>query len=150
MQTKLPGIESEAKTQPIIQTYLKIQKAFPSEANYAMVVVKAKDIDAPKVQDAIAKLKPASVDVNPKHTVAILNVGLPGSGVNEAAMQGMERLRETTVPAAFDKAGGDVTAAVTGEAPATADFNHVMKTKTPIVFAFVLGLTFLLTASPSR
>jgi uncharacterized membrane protein YdfJ with MMPL/SSD domain len=144
MQTKLPGIESESKSQPIIQTYLKVQKAFPSEANYAMVVVKAKDVDAPQVQKAIAGLKPASVDVNPKHDVAIVNVGLPGSGVNDAAMKGMKELRETTVPAAFDKLGGGVTAAVTGEAAATADFSETMKTKTPIVFAFVLGLSFLL------
>jgi uncharacterized membrane protein YdfJ with MMPL/SSD domain len=143
MQTKLPGIESEAKSQPIIQTYLKIQKAFPSEANYAMVVVKAKDIDAPKVQDAIAKLKPAAVEINPKHTVAIVNVGLPGSGVNEAAMNGMHHLRDSTIPAAFSKLD-DVDVAVTGEAAATADFSATMKSKTPIVFAFVLGLSFLL------
>ena len=143
MQTKLPGIESEAKSQPIIQTYLKIQKAFPSEANYAMVVVKAKNIDAPKVQDAIAKLNPAAVEINPKHTVAIVNVGLPGSGVNEAAMKGMHHLRDSTVPAAFSKLDG-VDVAVTGEAAATADFSATMKSKTPIVFAFVLGLSFLL------
>jgi RND superfamily putative drug exporter len=144
MQTKLPGIESEAKSQPIIQTYMKVQKAFPSEANYAMVVVKAKNIDAPQVQSAIAKLDPAAVDINPKHTVAVVNVGLPGSGVDEAAMKGLERLRETTIPAAFDQLGGNVTASVTGEAAATADFSQTMKTKTPIVFAFVLGLSFLL------
>jgi RND superfamily putative drug exporter len=143
MQTKLPGIESEAKSQPIIQTYLKIQEAFPSEANYAMVVVKAADIDAPKVQEAIAKLNPAAVDVNPKHTVAVVNVGLPGSGVNEAAMKGMHHLRDTTVPAAFRGVDG-VTVAVSGEAAATADFSATMKSKTPIVFAFVLGLSFLL------
>ncbi|WP_028063678.1 MMPL family transporter [Solirubrobacter soli] len=143
MQTKLPGIESEAKSQPIVQTYLKVQKAFPSEANYAMVVVKASDVDAKPVQAAIAKLDPANVEVNPNHTVAIVNVGLPGSGVNDAAMKGTERLRETTVPAAFKGVDG-VTTAVTGEAAATADFNSVMKSKTPIVFAFVLGLAFLL------
>ena len=143
MQTKLPGIESEASSQPIIQTYLKIQKAFPSEANYAMVVVQAKNIDAPKVQDAIAKLNPAAVEINPKHTVAIVNVGLPGSGVNEAAMKGMHHLRDSTVPAAFGKLDG-VDVAVTGEAAATADFSATMKSKTPIVFAFVLGLSFLL------
>src|SRR4051794_37213179 len=144
MQTKLPGIESEAKSQPIIQTYMKVQKAFPSEANYAMVVVKAKNVDSPEVKAAIAKLEPASVDVNPKHTVAIANVGLPGSGVDNAAMKGLHHLRDTTVPAAFDKLGGGVTAAVTGEAAATADFSQTMKSKTPIVFAFVLGLSFLL------
>src|SRR4029079_13232515 len=97
-RAKCPATEPEPRSQPIIQTYQKVQKAFPSEANYAMVVVKAKNIDAPGVQSAIAKLNPADVDINPKHTVAVVNVGLPGSGVDDAAMQGLEHLRETTIP----------------------------------------------------
>jgi uncharacterized membrane protein YdfJ with MMPL/SSD domain len=149
MQTKLPGIESYDKSQPVIQTYLKVQKAFPAEADYATVVVKAADVNAPQVKTAIAQLHPAEVDVNPDHTVARVNVGLPGSGVNDAAMQGLKHLREDTIPAAFDKLG-DVSADVTGGAAATADFNQVMKSKTPIVFAFVLGLAFLLMLATFR
>jgi uncharacterized membrane protein YdfJ with MMPL/SSD domain len=150
MQTKLPGIESYDKTQPTIQTYMKVQKAFPTEADYATVVVKAADVNAPKVKSAIAQLHPADIDINPGHTVARVNVGLPGSGVNDAAMAGLAKLRDTTIPAAFAKTGDGVSADVTGGAAATADFNQVMKSKTPIVFAFVLGLAFLLMLATFR
>ncbi len=149
MQTKLPGVESSDKSQPVIQTYLKVQKAFPAEADYATVVVKAADVNAPQVQKAIAGLKPAEVDINPDHTVASVNVALAGSGVNDEAMRSLEQLREDKIPAAFDGLN-DVTADVTGNAAATADFNQVMKERTPIVFAFVLGLAFLLMLATFR
>ncbi len=149
MQTKLPGIESMDKSQPVIQTYLKVQKAFPAEADFATVVVKAADVNAPEVKTAIAKLDPANVEINPDHTVARVDVGLPGSGVDDAAMKGLAELRETTIPAAFAQVGG-TTADVTGAAAATADFNQVMHSRTPIVFAFVLGLAFLLMLATFR
>jgi RND superfamily putative drug exporter len=148
MQTKLPGIESYDKSQPVIQTYEKVQKAFPAEADYAVVVVKAGDVGAPKVEQAINRLKPASVEINPDHTVAVANVALQGSGVDDAAMRSMHHLRDTAVPTAF--AGVDATVKVSGAAAATADFSDVMKTKTPIVFAFVLGLAFLLMLATFR
>jgi uncharacterized membrane protein YdfJ with MMPL/SSD domain len=150
MQTKLPGIESYDKSEPTIQTYLKVQKAFPAEADYATVVVKAADVRAPQVKTAIAKLHPAEVDINPNHTVARVDVGLPGSGVNDAAMNGLAHLRDDTIPAAFSTLDGKASADVTGIAASTADFNKVMKSKTPIVFAFVLGLAFLLMLATFR
>ena len=39
---------------------------------------------------------------------------------------------------------------MTGEAAGRADFNQVMKSKTPLVFAFVLGLSFLLLLATFR
>jgi uncharacterized membrane protein YdfJ with MMPL/SSD domain len=150
MQTKLPGIESYDKSEPTIQTYLKVQKAFPAEADYATVVVKAADVRAPQIKTAINRLHPAEVDINPDHTVARVNVGLPGSGVNDAAMNGLAHLRQDTIPAAFNRLDGKATADVTGIAASTADFNQVMKSKTPIVFAFVLGLAFLLMLATFR
>ncbi len=153
MQTKLSGTEDLPKDLATIQTYHKVQKAFPSEAAPATVVVKADDIDAPKVQQAIAELRagvrndphlPGTVDteVNDAHTVAQLNVGLPGSGSGEEGTSAVKHIREDVLPATLDRAG--ITAEVTGQAAAEADFNSLMKTKTPIVFAFVLGLAFLL------
>ena len=148
MQTKLPGIESYSKEYPGIQTYLKIQKAFPAEADYAMVVVKASDVTSPKVEKAIGRLNPSDVNVNPDRTVATVNVALDGSGIDDKAMASMQRLRDTTIPAAFK--GIDSEVYVTGEAAGTADFNQVMKSKTPLVFAFVLGLSFLLLLATFR
>ena len=148
MQTKLPGIESYDKSQPVIQTYLKVQEAFPSEADYATVVVKAADVNAPAVKTAIADLKPTNVEINPAGTVARVDVALAGSGVDDKAMKSLEHLREDVIPAAFE--GTHATADVTGAAAGTTDFNQVMRDRTPIVFAFVLGLSFLLLLATFR
>lgn len=148
MQTKLPGIESFDKSQPVIQTYLKVQEAFPAEADFATVVVKAADVEAPAVKTAIAELEPSNVEVNPAGTVARVDVALAGSGVDDEALASLEHLREDVIPAAFT--GVDATADVTGAAAGTTDFNQVMKDKTPIVFAFVLGLAFLLLLTTFR
>src|SRR6185295_4222775 len=126
MQTKLPGTEDMPKDLATIQTYHKVQKAFPSEAV-------ADDQQLPGSVD---------VEVNKAHTVAQLNVGLPGSGSGAEGTAAVKHIREDVLPATLDRAG--LTAEVTGQAAAEADFNSLMKTKTPLVFAFVLGLAFLL------
>ena len=48
-------------------------------------------------RDRRSSTRPTST-INPKHTVAIVNVGLPGSGVNDAAMKGMQQLRDDHDP----------------------------------------------------
>ena len=148
MQTKLPGIESYDKSQPVIQTYLKVQKAFPAEADYATVVVKADNVNAGEVKRAIAKLHPVQTDVNPRGTVARVNVALAGSGVDDQAMKSLAHLRNDVIPGAFN--GVHASADVTGAAAGTTDFNKTMHAKTPIVFAFVLGLAFILMLATFR
>jgi uncharacterized membrane protein YdfJ with MMPL/SSD domain len=154
MQTKLSGTEDLPKDLKTIQTYDKVQAAFPSEAAPATVVVKAADLGAPQVKSAIAGFEDAvktdkqytgqiSTEVNPAHTVAVLSVGLPGTGSGDKAQAAVTHLRDDILPATLDKTSG-VTAEVSGQAAAEKDFNTLMKTKTPLVFAFVLGLAFLL------
>ena len=154
MQTKLSGTEDLPKDLATIQTYHKVQAAFPSEAAPATVVVKAADLDAPQVQQAIAGFQKAienddmfpgaiATEVNPSHTVAQLNVGLAGSGSGDAATKAVEHLRDDVLPATLDGTAG-ITAEVGGQAAAEHDFNTLMKSKTPLVFAFVLGLAFVL------
>jgi uncharacterized membrane protein YdfJ with MMPL/SSD domain len=154
MQTKLSGTEDLPKDLTTIQAYHKVQKAFPSEGSPATVVVKADDVAAPEVQKAVAGFErtvknddrftgEVTTDVNPAHTVAVLNVGLPGTGSGDEARHAVEHLRDDVLPATLDRTAG-LTAEVSGQAAAELDFNTLMKTKTPLVFAFVLGLAFLL------
>ena len=81
--------------------------------------------------------------MNPDHTVARLSVGLPGKGTDDASLDGLEHLRTELLPATLDRVPG-VSADVTGPAAYTADFNALMRSRTPLVFAFVLGLAFVL------
>src|SRR3954447_9590318 len=85
MQTKLSGTEDLPKDLKTIQTYHKVQAAFPSEAAPATVVVNATDVRSPQVKQAIAEFSQVvkhdnqftgeiTTDVNRAHTVEVLNV----------------------------------------------------------------------------
>ena len=50
-----------------MQTYNKLQDAFPGEQDPAVVVVKAPSIDAPEVQTAIAELQKQAVATGKVH-----------------------------------------------------------------------------------
>jgi uncharacterized membrane protein YdfJ with MMPL/SSD domain len=154
MQTKVSGVEEMPQDLPVIQTYQKIRASFPTEADPATVVVKAADLDASPVQAALADLQnraardpqiagPIDVELNEDHTVAKLDVALPGTGSDDTSKRALEHLREDLLPATLDRVDG-VTADVTGAAAANADFNELMRVRTPLVFAFVLGLAFIL------
>jgi uncharacterized membrane protein YdfJ with MMPL/SSD domain len=153
MQTKLSGYDEMPKVSTV-QALLETKEAFPAEADPASVVVKAANIDAPHVKAAIADFKAAAgsdeqivgeitTEINPGHTVAVLDVGLPGTGTDEASQNALSHLREDIIPSTLGTAKG-VEANVTGNAAGNADFNTLMSTKTPLVFAFVLGFAFLL------
>src|SRR5262249_26486153 len=55
----------------------------------------------------------------------------------------LHTLREQVLPATLGSQSG-VSYAVGGEAAGTTDFNDTLKSHAPLVFAFVLGLAFLL------
>ena len=66
-----------------------------------------------------------------------------GSGSDATATAAMERIRNEVVPGAFSGVpGAEVN--VTGEAAESKDFNEQLAQRLPLVFAFVLGLAFLL------
>src|SRR3954447_11604879 len=160
MHTKQSGIDALPKDIPVVQTYKDVQKAFPSEADTQTVVVKAADVTAPAVQKGIADLRAKaahdpqivggiSQEINHDHTVTRLDVALHGDPSSTEAQAGLKHLREDLLPSTIRQVDG-VTANVTGDAAATADFNDVMRTKTPLVFLFVLGLAFVLLMATFR
>jgi RND superfamily putative drug exporter len=160
MHTKQSGIDALPKDIPVVQTYKDVQKAFPSEADPQTVVVSAKDVTAPAVQQGIRDLRARaandpqvvggiSQEINHDHTVTRLDVALPGEASSSQSQDALQHLRDDLLPATIDQVSG-VTADVTGAAASTADFNEVMQSKTPLVFAFVLGLAFLLLMATFR
>jgi uncharacterized membrane protein YdfJ with MMPL/SSD domain len=153
MHTQLPSFTDLPKSLPIVQTYESIQRAFPGAQSPAKVVVSARDVTSPRVQQAIGELKqralatgqmfePISTEVNAKKTIETVSIALQGNGSNGASVKALETLRERVIPSTLGTAG--VKAAVTGETAGTHDFNEQMKSHAPIVFAFVLLLCFLL------
>jgi uncharacterized membrane protein YdfJ with MMPL/SSD domain len=154
MQFKEPGTEGMSRSEPIIQTLDRVDAAFPGGSVPANVVIKAKDVTTPEVQQAIQDLhdeaigtgqlsEPSNVDVNPDKTVAVVSLAVKGKGTDAASDRSVEVLREQVVPATVGKlAGAEV--ATTGMTASSKDFLDTMKAHLPLVFAFVLALAFIL------
>jgi RND superfamily putative drug exporter len=154
LHTQLPSFTDLPKSIAIVRTYDAIQKDFPGAQTPADVVVKARNVAAPNVRQAIASLEqqalasgevkqPVHVEVNPDHTVAIVSLPLQGDGNNAASVHALQTLRGNLIPNTVGAVPGAV-AYVTGETAGTHDFNQQMKSHAPIVFGFVLALCFLL------
>jgi RND superfamily putative drug exporter len=85
---------------------------------------------------------PATVTTNDVGDVALVSAPMTIAPDSPAAYDAIDHLRDDVIPAAFD--GAPAEAYVTGATAFNTDFNHLADTYTPIVFAFVLGLSFLL------
>jgi RND superfamily putative drug exporter len=148
------GVETYPQDLPAIQTYNRIQAAFPGSEIPAGVVIKAPDIAAPEVQQAIAELKrralatgrmhePVTVEVNPAGTIATVAIPVDGNGTNEASEAALAALRDEVVPATVG-ALPDTEVGVTGMTAQSKDFTDKLKSVAPLVFGFVLFLAFAL------
>jgi uncharacterized membrane protein YdfJ with MMPL/SSD domain len=152
MKTKQSGAEDIPQDIPVVQTYHKIQKAFPGEENPAIVTIEAGDVRSPQVRQAIADLRdqaratgemsgPTYTRISKDGTVAVVDIPLAGNGENEASKHALATLRSDVIPATVGKVA-DVN--VSGSTAESVDGSKQLKAALPIVFAFVLALAFLL------
>ena len=154
MNTVVSGAEDLPRDIPVVQTYDRLTAAFPGEAAGATVVVEAEDVGAAPVAAAIDDLVQRAgadprvsgtieVEESGDGSVAAVQIPTVGSGSDAEATAAMEAVRGELVPAAFDGvAGAEVN--VGGEAAESKDFGDLLAERLPLVFAFVLGLAFLL------
>ncbi len=155
MHTKLLSFTDLPKSVGIVKTYDTIQRSFPGSQDAAQLVVKAKDVTTPQFSRAYQQFKeralargvihePVRVNTNPAHTVARVDFPLAGKGQDETAIRGLNTLRAQVIPPVLATLPPGTQAAVTGDTAGTHDFNQTTKSHAPVVFAFVLGLAFLL------
>jgi len=154
MHTKLPSFTDLPHSVPIVQTYRRLIAAFPGAPTPAVVVIRAQNVNVPRVQAQVAAMerravgagiarKPISSRISPDGTVEEIDLPLVGRGDDSVSIHAVQRLRTTIIPATIGTVQG-LDHATTGIAAGTKDFNDLMKARLPIVFAFVLGLAFLL------
>jgi uncharacterized membrane protein YdfJ with MMPL/SSD domain len=154
IQFKQPGYDGYSRSQPVIQTYDRLQAAFPGGAIPATTVIKAKDVTTPEAQAAIGELRdraiatgalsaPSSLEISPDKTVAVLGLAVQGNGTDRASSESVRVLREDVVPATVGKLPG-AEVAVSGLTAGSKDFVDVLTSRAPIVFLFVLSLAFIL------
>ena len=110
------------------------------------------DVQSAPVQDAIARLTAtlegddrfgeATLETNDANDLALLTVPLEGDATSEPTVRAVETLIDTYIPAAFSGVSAEVY--VGGLSAEDIDFNKIAADYQPIVFAFVLGLSFIL------
>ena len=149
-----PGPDTYPKSLPVVQTYNQMQQAFPGTALPADVVVKAPNVNAQNMRQAIAELErkalasgrmdgPITVDTNSEATVARITVPIDGTGTDAASKAALAELRDEIVPSTVGTVPG-ATAGVTGLTAEWKDASDQMKAKLPLVVGFVLLLAFAL------
>jgi putative drug exporter of the RND superfamily len=154
IHTANSGIDSLPRKLEVMKVYDRMQAAFPGNQIPATVVVHAKDVRAPEVQNALKDLKtkalatgemnePVSFTMSPDHEVGQLSIPIKGNGSDKASNRAVDELRNTIVPQTVGKLT-NADAFVTGYTAGSRDWNDLMKSRAPIVFAFVLTLAFLL------
>jgi len=155
MHTVLSGTDDYSRKLEVMQVYDRMQAAFPGGQIPAVVAIEAKDVTTPQIAAATKAMgdkaiatgqfnAPLSVDVSPDKQLAMVSIPMQGDGTDNASVQALETLRSGIVQSTVGQAPGVQHAYVTGEAAGTKDFNDLLKSKAPIVFAFVLTLAFLL------
>jgi uncharacterized membrane protein YdfJ with MMPL/SSD domain len=154
LQTTQNSIESYPRSLAVIRAYDKIQQAFPGDALAAQVLVEAPDVRSGAARSAIGELRrralasgemfrPIEVDVNSAGTVALISIPIAGNGTNSASKDAVHTLRDDLVPATVGRLP-DATTGVGGMTASSIDFEDQFRERTPYVFAFVFGLTFVL------
>ncbi len=137
---------------PIVQTYNRLNEAFPGGSEPAEVVVKADDINAPGVKSALADFReraissgasrgPVEIKLHDEQNIAFVYVPLVGGSDLDKAGVSLDKLRDEVRPATLGKVDG-VEAPITGQVAGSKDFNDQLAGAVIPVFAFVVVFAF--------
>jgi uncharacterized membrane protein YdfJ with MMPL/SSD domain len=150
------GVDGLPRSLEVMQTYDRMQAAFPGEQFTADIVVEGRNLDRSEIQGAAQELRevargsdqfhePVTVDYSRDGQVAVLEVPLAGTGTDDTSMNALNTLRDETVPQLVSPAvGSGEVVGVSGFTAGSADFNELMSERIWWVFGFVFLMAFLL------
>jgi RND superfamily putative drug exporter len=134
------------------RAYDILQRDFSAGVLSPIEIVVDGPINDPHVQSAIDSLRnelaqeplfgPTTVTPNQAGDLALLSTPINAEATSQQAVDAVWHLRDDLVPTAFRGSGADVY--MSGGPAFNADYYHIVDTSTPWVFAFVLGMSFLL------
>lgn len=136
-----------------VQAISRLNEKWPQGSNLKLAVT-VTQYDQEQTKVAIEKLKisalqikglsePVNITPSSNGKVASVSFTMSGKGNDQANYDIVSKMRNETIPAAFSNAGGSK-AYVTGDAAYTLDEVGMYAGAMPVIFAFVLGLSFLL------
>jgi putative drug exporter of the RND superfamily len=138
-----------------MQTYDRMQAAFPGEQFTADIVLEGNNLDESQVQGYAQELRtiagesdqfhePVTVDVSPNGEVAVIEIPVAGTGTDDTSMAAVDTLRDEVVPEVFSDIRGGEVVGVSGFTAGSMDFNDLMAERIWFVFAFVFAMAFML------
>ena len=137
-------IDGAVNSPPVREAIAALQEAIAADGRFT--VLRAEQFLSAEQLELLRtvgyQVLPSGLVVNPAGDLALLSVAPPGESSARPAVEAVEALRDEYVPAAF--AGVPAEVYVGGRSALTADIFGVVDTYTPIVFAFVLGVSFLI------
>jgi RND superfamily putative drug exporter len=149
-----PSPETYPAKLQVVKTYKRMQHAFPGTALPANVIVKAPDVNAPAVREAISRLEqralasgrahePITIAVNKTGTVANITLPINGNGTDKESNASLALLRKTIIPETVGVLPS-AEAGVTGLTAQWKDSGDQIRWALPLVVAFVLVFAFAL------
>jgi uncharacterized membrane protein YdfJ with MMPL/SSD domain len=132
--------------------YEALVRDFPQASSSPALIAVVGDVRSPQVRAAISGLRRelaaepvfgrSDLRFAPSGDVAAIGVEVGGDKTGSRALDAVRHLRSTLIPQAFR--GTDARVLVGGDTADNVDFIDAMNAWLPIVFAFVLGLSFVL------
>jgi putative drug exporter of the RND superfamily len=153
IQTGTAGVSTLPDDLEAKRAFSLLEQHFSGGLTEPAQIVIDGDVASPEIQAAVSELEgvlagddrfgPAGdLQVNQAGDLAVLPVPFSGDLYEDASVEGLRDLRSEYIPAAFDGTGATVL--VGGETAFNVDFFDLADRYTPIVFLFVLGLSFML------
>src|SRR5580765_1159083 len=135
------------------QGFDALARDFPQQSSSPALIAVVGDVRSPSVRAGIVRLRRAlasdpvfgggsDLRVAPDGRAAAIGVLVAGDKTGERALDAVRRLRSTEIPRVFQ--GADVRVLVGGDTADNVDFIHEMNAWLPLVFIYVLGLSFVL------
>ncbi|HEX6582073.1 MAG TPA: MMPL family transporter [Thermoleophilaceae bacterium] len=150
------GVDGLPRSLEIMQTYDRMQEAFPGEQFTAGVVLEGEQpLDRAAVRGAVEDMRevartsdqfhePVTLNMSSDRKVAVIDVPLAGTGTNDTSISALRTMREDVVPRVFENVPGAEVAGVSGFTAGSVDFNDLMASRIWYVFAFVFAMAFML------
>ena len=150
------GVDGLPRSLAIMQTYDRMQAAFPGEQFTAGVVLEGeRPLDRAGVQAAVQEMRqvaresghfhePVTLNVSGDGKVAVVDVPLAGTGTDDASIAALEGDARGRGAEGVRRRPGAEVAGVSGFTAGSVDFNDLMASRIWYVFAFVFGMAFLL------
>ena len=152
IDTGFAGVSTLPEDTGSRQAFETLSDEFSGGMNSPIEIVVDGDIESAEVQGGIESLQaslaseelfgPSQVVPDESGDTALITAPVNADPQSEAATSSIDRIRDDFVPQAFD--GVDAEVLVGGDTAFNKDFFDLTDTYTPIVFVFVLGLSFLL------